>query len=132
MTRLAFSMALLMMSSNADARRSDSGTPVTVRVLDTDGEPVAAAVVRNPEEASRHRVNEITGEERPVGIWEFATDGGHYAAAGMAPVGFGPGDPYLAHTIDEHIELDQLGTAMEANRRLALELPVSLADREPE
>lgn len=71
-------------------------------------------------------VSEVAGENRPIGIWEFATDGGHYAEAGMTPVGFGPGDPYLAHTVDEHIEIDQLETALEVNRRLALELPASV------
>ncbi|MCZ6507426.1 MAG: M20/M25/M40 family metallo-hydrolase, partial [Acidobacteria bacterium] len=65
-------------------------------------------------------VAEVTGETGPVGTWDFATDGGHYAAAGMAPVGFGPGDPYLAHTVDEHIEISALETALEVNRELAL------------
>ena len=76
-------------------------------------------------------VNEVTGEERPVHTWDFATDGGHYAAAGMAPVGFGPGDPYLAHTVDEHIEISEIETALEVNRRLALELPGVLPDVAP-
>lgn len=65
------------------------------------------------------------GEVRPTGIWQFATDGGHFAEAGMAPVGFGPGNEYLAHTVDEHIEIQALEEAMRVNealaRRLALE-----------
>lgn len=67
-------------------------------------------------------VNAVSGESRPVGIWEFATDGGHFAAAGMAPVGFGPGDPYLAHTVNEQIEIAEFETAIEINHRLALAL----------
>ena len=80
--------------------------------------------------AAARTVDDVTGERRPVGIWEFATDGGHYAEAGMAPVGFGPGDPYLAHTVDENIEVSELETAIEVNRRLALVLPVA-AERNP-
>jgi acetylornithine deacetylase/succinyl-diaminopimelate desuccinylase-like protein len=45
----------------------------------------------------------------------------------MAPVGFGPGDPYLAHTVDEHIAIDALATALEVNLRLALALPGALS-----
>ncbi len=73
--------------------------------------------------AASRVIDEITGEQRPVGIWEFATDGGHYAAAGMSPVGFGPGDPYLAHTVDEQIEIAELEQALAINGRLALEVP---------
>lgn len=63
MTHLALTMALLMAAPTTEARRSgDGGTPVTIRVLDAVGEPIAAAVVRNPVEAARHRVNAITGE----------------------------------------------------------------------
>jgi succinyl-diaminopimelate desuccinylase len=72
-------------------------------------------------------VAEVTGRTAPVGTWEFATDGGHYAVAGMAPVGFGPGDPYLAHTVDECLEIAELEVALEVNRRLALALPGALA-----
>jgi putative selenium metabolism hydrolase len=66
--------------------------------------------------------DEILGEERPVGIWKFATDGGHFATAGMAPIGFGPGDEMLAHTLDEHIEIAALGDAIRVNAALARRL----------
>lgn len=68
--------------------------------------------------------NEVLGEERPVGIWNFATDGGHFAGVGMAPIGFGPGDEMLAHTIDEHIEITELEDAMRVNATLARRLAV--------
>ena len=67
---------------------------------------------------------EALGEERPVGIWKFATDGGHFAEAGMSPVGFGPGDELLAHTIDEHIEIAAVEEAMRVNAALARRLAV--------
>lgn len=55
-------------------------------------------------------------------VWRFATDGGHYAEAGIAPIGFGPGDEFLAHTVDEHIEIPALEEAMAVNEALARRL----------
>ncbi|MGQ9598822.1 MAG: M20/M25/M40 family metallo-hydrolase [Anaerolineae bacterium] len=47
---------------------------------------------------------------RPVqiGTWRFATDGGHFAEAGMTVIGFGPGDDRLVHTVEERLPVDQL------------------------
>jgi acetylornithine deacetylase/succinyl-diaminopimelate desuccinylase-like protein len=63
------------------------------------------------------------GLEEPPGIWKFATDGGHFAKAGMTVIGFGPGEETLAHTVQEHIEISALEKAMAGNRALALEWP---------
>ena len=60
-------------------------------------------------------------------VWQFATDGGHFAEAGMSPIGFGPGNEFLAHTVDEHIEIGALEEAMRVNAALATELSVSAA-----
>jgi acetylornithine deacetylase/succinyl-diaminopimelate desuccinylase-like protein len=51
---------------------------------------------------------EALGREVQIGIWRFATDGGHLAAAGAAVLGFGPGDDALVHTVEERLDLDQL------------------------
>ena len=56
-------------------------------------------------EAVRRRV--IGPGPRP-GLWAFATDGRYTHAAGLPTVGFGPGDPTLAHTEHEFIEVDEL------------------------
>lgn len=41
--------------------------------------------------------------------YSFCTNGSHYAGeAGIKTIGFGPSRENLAHTIDEHIEIDQL------------------------
>ena len=48
------------------------------------------------------------GREVEIGIWRFATDGGHLAESGAAVLGFGPGDDRLVHTVEERISLDQL------------------------
>jgi len=65
---------------------------------------------------------EVLKEVRPTGVWQFATDGGHFAEAGMAPVGFGPGDEFLAHTVNEHIEISALEEALAVNEALARNL----------
>jgi len=66
----------------------------------------------------------VLKEERPTGVWQFATDGGHFAEAGMVPIGFGPGNEFLAHTVDEHIEIPALEEAMAVNEALARRLAV--------
>lgn len=40
--------------------------------------------------------------------WLFCTNGSGTAALGIPTLGFGPGDPSLAHRVDEYIELDEL------------------------
>ena len=45
--------------------------------------------------------------------YSFCTNGSHYAGeAGIKTIGFGPSRENLAHTIDEHIEIDQLVKAV--------------------
>lgn len=58
-----------------------------------------------------------------TGFWQFATDGGNFDAPGVTCIGFGPGDESLAHTIDEHIPIKQLNTALAANEALATRWP---------
>lgn len=74
--------------------------------------------------ASEAICREVLKEERPTGVWQFATDGGHFAEAGMAPIGFGPGDEFLAHTVEEHIEIAALEEAMTVNEALARRLAI--------
>ena len=59
------------------------------------------------------------GSEPPVGVWDFATDGGHFAEAGRTVVGFGPGDDRLAHTVSEHIHIQELEIGIRGNEALA-------------
>lgn len=69
------------------------------------------------------------GGAPPVDVWEFATDGGHFAEAGMVVVGFGPGDDRLAHTVNEHILISDLEVGMRGNEVLAREWPTLYASR---
>ncbi|MFN2224886.1 MAG: M20/M25/M40 family metallo-hydrolase, partial [Anaerolineae bacterium] len=50
----------------------------------------------------------VLGREVEVDTWRFATDGGHFAAAGATVIGFGPGDDRLVHTVEERLPLEQL------------------------
>ncbi|MDX1394183.1 MAG: M20/M25/M40 family metallo-hydrolase [Gemmatimonadota bacterium] len=67
------------------------------------------------------------GSAPPVDVWQFATDGGHFAEAGMTVVGFGPGDDRLAHTVNEHIPVADLEIGMRGNEALAREWPARVA-----
>ncbi|MFN2166406.1 MAG: hypothetical protein ACK2U9_09100, partial [Anaerolineae bacterium] len=48
------------------------------------------------------------GRSVETGIWRFATDGGHFAEADAAVLGFGPGDDTVVHTNEERIAVDDL------------------------
>ena len=54
------------------------------------------------------------GLDPTITQYSFCTNGSHYAGeAGIPTIGFGPSRENLAHTIDEHIEIDQLVKAVE-------------------
>jgi len=72
-------------------------------------------------------LSSVLGGPPPVDVWEFATDGGHFAEVGMVVVGFGPGDDRLAHTVNEHIPIDELEKGMRGNEALARDWPARYA-----
>ncbi len=73
--------------------------------------------------AARKVLGEATGlEDEPV-PWKFATDGGHFSAAGMTVIGYAPGEEHLAHTVDESIEIAQIEEALIGYRALVLDWP---------
>ncbi|CAN5658734.1 M20/M25/M40 family metallo-hydrolase [soil metagenome] len=63
-------------------------------------------------------ISEALGRDIGIGTWWFATDAPHLAAMGAPVLGFGPGDPELAHTQREHVRVEQLRDAAIAYRAL--------------
>lgn len=59
------------------------------------------------------------GEPVRIGTWWFATDAPHLARMGAPVLGWGPGDPELAHTSREAIAVDALHAAVRGYRDLA-------------
>lgn len=64
----------------------------------------------------------------PVKTWGFATDGGHFAQAGLTVIGFGPGDESVVHTTQEHIAIADIDAALGAYAALAREWPAAVAN----
>lgn len=55
----------------------------------------------------------VIGDPGELGAWRFGVNGTFMAQAGIPTVGFGPGHERWAHTVDEHIRVDDLVTAAE-------------------
>ena len=68
---------------------------------------------------ARAVLDEALGTPTPIGTWWFATDAPHLARMGAPVLGFGPGDPELAHTAREAIAVDALQAAVRGYRALA-------------
>jgi succinyl-diaminopimelate desuccinylase len=72
--------------------------------------------------AAQEAVSEALGRQVPVEVWPFYTDGGFLHAAGIPCIGFGPGDPAMAHVVDERLPIAQLLEATAGYMALALRL----------
>ena len=60
-------------------------------------------------QAGLSTIQALWGEARPLGTWDFSTNGTYWAGkAGIPAIGFGPGDEKTAHTIEENVPLDDV------------------------
>lgn len=60
-------------------------------------------------QAGQRTIQTLWAEERPLGTWDFSTNGTYWAGkAGIPSIGFGPGDEKVAHTIHEHVPLEDV------------------------
>jgi succinyl-diaminopimelate desuccinylase len=69
---------------------------------------------------ARQVLSAALGHKVQVGTWRFATDGGHFAAAGATVLGFGPGDDTLVHTVEERLAVEQLVESVAGYMALAM------------
>lgn len=64
--------------------------------------------------AGQGTIQELWGESRLLGTWDFSTNGTYWAGkAGIPSIGFGPGDEKDAHTPTENVPLDDVVAATE-------------------
>jgi len=63
-------------------------------------------------QAGLKSIEDLWGEARPLGTWDFSTNGTYWAGkAGIPSIGFGPGDEMNAHTVIENVNLDDVVNA---------------------
>lgn len=65
-------------------------------------------------QAGQSTIGALWGEQRPLGTWDFSTNGTYWAGKATIPsIGFGPGDEKTAHMMDENVPLDEVVAATE-------------------
>lgn len=65
-------------------------------------------------QAGQRTIEALWNETRPTGKWGFSTNGTYWAGKAKIPsIGFGPGNEEWAHTMEEHISLEEVVRATE-------------------
>ncbi len=65
-------------------------------------------------QAGQQALQDLWGEARPLGTWDFSTNGTYWAGKAQIPaIGLGPGDEVTAHTMNENVPLDEVVRAAE-------------------
>ncbi|MCS6712437.1 succinyl-diaminopimelate desuccinylase [Brachybacterium sp. EF45031] len=98
--------------AEAHVREVLSGLDLEIEVSDA-----AAGALPGLDTAPARAFLEALGEGVRIDAKQGWTDVARFSALGVPAVNFGPGDPLLAHTDDEHVPTDDLRTALAALRR---------------
>ncbi|MCL6422005.1 succinyl-diaminopimelate desuccinylase [Brachybacterium sp. JHP9] len=98
--------------AEAHVREVLAGLPVDIEVTDS-----AAGALPGLDTAPARAFLEALGEGVRIDAKQGWTDVARFAALGTPAVNFGPGDPLLAHTDDEHIPVADLAACRTALRR---------------
>jgi putative selenium metabolism hydrolase len=65
-------------------------------------------------QAGQQALQQLWGEAKPLGVWDFSTNGTYWAGKANIPaIGLGPGDEITAHTMNENVLLDDVVRAAE-------------------
>ncbi|HEV2087456.1 MAG TPA: M20/M25/M40 family metallo-hydrolase, partial [Cryptosporangiaceae bacterium] len=97
-------------AADAEAHVREVFAGYTVDV--TDSAPGALPGLSSPAAATF-----LSAMDVPVRAKYGWTDVSRFSGLGVPAVNFGPGEPNLAHTVDEHVEIGKITAAAEALRR---------------
>jgi putative selenium metabolism hydrolase len=65
-------------------------------------------------QAGLSAIEALWGDKRPLGTWDFSTNGTYWAGkVGIPSIGFGPGDEKTAHMTNENVSLNDVVLATE-------------------
>jgi succinyl-diaminopimelate desuccinylase len=104
-----------------------AGLDVEIEVSDS-----AAGALPGLDTAAARDFLAALGEDTPVAAKQGWTDVARFAELGIPAVNFGPGDPLLAHTDDEHVPVTDLHRTLDSLRRwLGVPVPQGEADTLP-
>jgi acetylornithine deacetylase/succinyl-diaminopimelate desuccinylase family protein len=96
--------------------------PIKYKLFST-GE-VAANINTSPDEPfvalANQTLSDLTGEDRKLSGYVQTSDGRWFARDGIPIIIFGPSKPEVAHAVDEHVSISQLGEAIQFLTLLAM------------
>jgi putative selenium metabolism hydrolase len=141
--RLTLGETVSAAQAQLESMISREGIPASVQITTYD-DPSYTGLVRVAREAHpawvldrghpllaalSHTIQTVRGSVPHTSHWPFSTDGVYtMGVAGIPTVGFGPGDPNLAHTSQEYMRLGDLKTAAHVYAGLAASVLMGDAD----